>query len=365
MLKQMICCLIMAVLLSFMFSHITHADVYTVATTEIIGISTMTTQEKQTWVNIVKNQGIPVFIVRIWTAGGEWQSGEKTGLIDDLAEMVEIANNAGINVAVDFHTTWVTWDNYFDDNAENHDTNRAQYIRYIKNSIGNMSNINIYAYQVYNEPQAQTPSESENQFLLDVVQAAKNVTNKPVSIRWMGRYSPSCGYYSENINLACDYICINTYWDPRDPNTPVWGCLEQHILAERNWAHNHGKQFWITEFGRHNDNETEQADYVKAFVQWSINHDIDLISCWLSYPEGTNEYNIFNGYIPRPAFYELVSEEESEPTPVPSPTSYHLNGRSSSGWESTLEIVNGFMPIIMCLVALQGILIFVKKVGSQ
>jgi hypothetical protein len=44
-------------------------------------------------------------------------------------------------------------------------------------------------------------------------------------------------------------------------------------------------------------------------VEYSIEKKIDRIFCWVSQPEGgeSESYNIFTGYTPNPAFYELVN----------------------------------------------------------
>ena len=56
---------------------------------------------------------------------------------------------------------------------------------------------------VLNEPQARTASISENNFILTVISAANSVTDKPISVRFIG-YSPSTGHYSPEIDKVCD-----------------------------------------------------------------------------------------------------------------------------------------------------------------
>jgi hypothetical protein len=289
----------------------------TIASTELINFYSMTTNEATTFVQLLQNQGIPLFIVRL-NAFSEWKSGTSSG-IGKAKQIIEIANNHGIEVAVDLHTWYTTWDSYFDSSASNYANNRANYIKYVKNVLTAFSDSNVYAFMVMNEPQAQTATTSENNFILDVISAAKTVTDKPISVRFMGGYSPTTGHYSSAIDEACDFICRNTYWDARYPSQSKYGSTQAKLLAARDEAHTQGKEFWITEFGRTNTNLEEQRSYVEAFVEWTNEKDVDAVFCWVSQPDVSGEkYNIFTGYTPNPAFYELISSE-LPPTPPPPP----------------------------------------------
>jgi hypothetical protein len=160
---------------------------------------------------------------------------------------------------------------------------------------------------VLNEPQARTATTSENQFILDIIAAAKAVTSQPVSVRFMAGYSPTTGHYAEAIDDACDFLCRNTYWDPRNPDRSVYGTTEAKMNTVIAYAKAVGKELWITEFGKPKDDLAEQRDYVAEFVEYSIEREIDRIFCWVSQPEGGSgeSYNLFTGYTPHPAFYEL------------------------------------------------------------
>jgi len=166
----------------------------------------------------------------------------------------------------------------------------------------------VKAFMVMNEPPALTATTANNNFILRVIAAAKDLTNKPVSVRFMAGYSPSTGHYSSAIDEACDFLARNTYWDPRNPTKTVYGTTQAKLLTAINTAHSQGKEIWITEFGKVNSNINDQASYVAAFVQYAKDHEMDRIFCWVSQPKGTGEtYNIFNGFTPYPAFYELVN----------------------------------------------------------
>jgi hypothetical protein len=294
----------------------------TVASTELINFYGMTTSEATTFVQLLQTQGIPLFIVRL-NAFSEWRSGSSSG-IAKAKQIIEIANSHGIEVAVDLHTWYTTWDSYFRDSASGCSTNRAKYIIYVKNVLNAFADSNVYAFMVMNEPQARKASNSESQFILDVIAAAKQVTNKPISVRFMAGYSATTGHYSAAIDQACDFICRNTYWDARNPGRTVYGATEQTLLSALNSAHSQDKRFWITEFGKTKSNLEEQRSYVEAFVSWAKSKGVDAVFCWVSQPDVSGEnYNIFSGYTPSPAFYELTSGElphdDKPPSPPPSP----------------------------------------------
>lgn len=287
----------------------------TVASTELINFYSMTTGEVTTFVEILDAQNISLFIVRL-NAFSEWSSGTSSG-ITKTKQIITTANAHGIEVAVDLHTWYTTWDNYFDDSASNHDANRADYIEYVENVLTSFASSNVYAFMVMNEPQAQTASSSENQFILNVIVAANEVTSKPISVRFMGGYSPTTRHYGAAIDQASDFICRNTYWDARNPGRTVYGTTEEILLAALNSAHAQSKPFWITEFGKTKRNLEEQRSYVEAFVEWANEEDVDAVFCWVSQPDQSGEnYNIFTGYTPHPAFYELMSDE-LPPSPPP------------------------------------------------
>ena len=240
-------------------------------------------------------------------AMNEYNSGTSSG-ITKAKEIIAVANSYDIQCSIDLHTWYTTWDNDFRDTASNSATNRAAYIIYVRNVLSAFDNTNVYAFMVLNEPQARTASSSENQFILDIINAAHEETNQPVSVRFMCGYSPSTGHYSSAIDVACDFVSRNSYWDPRNPTVSVYGTTQAKLLGAVNAAHIQGKEIWITEFGKVNSNTAEQANYVEAFVQYAKDNSMDRIFCWVSQPKGSGEtYNIWNGFTPYPAFYELVN----------------------------------------------------------
>lgn len=288
----------------------------TVSSTELINAYNFTSANITTWLNLLVGHtgpdGAPapinIFIFRL-NAFSEWNQGTSGG-ISTARAMIQAASARGISVVIDLHTWYTTWDNYFRDAALNHDANRVTYINFVRTVIRALNDLPVYAYHVLNEPQARVASSSENQFILDVVAAAKQETNRPIGVRFMAGYSPDTGHYASAINQAVDLVCRNIFWDARDPTRTVYGCSQNTILNGIAVAHALGKPYWNTEFGAHKDNLENQRSYVAALVQWSIAQSIDAQFCWASQPSQAGEdYNIFSGFTPHPAWYELLGGE--------------------------------------------------------
>jgi hypothetical protein len=322
-------------------SQVVHAQQFnpTIVSTELINFYGMTSSEVQNFIEIAYNQGITIFTIRL-NAMSEFQSGTSTG-ISKSKQIITEANQQGIQVCVDLHTWYTTWDNYFRDSASNSASYRSQYITYVRNVIGAFDDSNVYAFMVLNEPQARTASNSENQFILDIINAAKEITNKPVSVRFMAGYSPSTGHYSPQIDRECTFISRNTYWDPRNPSITVYGTTQAKLLTAITIAHSHNQDIWFTEFGKTKSDLEEQRSYVAAFVSWAKANGVDACFCWVCQPEGGagESYNLFDGYVPYPAFYELVNDGVvPPPTPTPQATntpSPTLTPKPSSTPQST------------------------------
>jgi len=138
-----------------------------------------------------------------------------------------------------------------------------------KTTLQAFNGYNVNTFMVLNEPQARKATTSENNFILSLISAANSVTNKPISVRFMAGYSTTTGHYSPAIDQATDFLCRNSYWDPRNPSISVYGTTETKLLTALSTAHSQNKQLWITEFGKSNSDLADQQSYVKAFVAYA------------------------------------------------------------------------------------------------
>jgi hypothetical protein len=276
----------------------------TVVSTELINFYSFTDANINTFITTLHNQGIPEITIR-FNAYSEYTS--ETPPLSGLTvakKIVTAANNVGIEVNVDCHSWYTTLENNIFPSTVAQD----HYVAYVEKVVTTMDVPGVKTFMVMNEPPALTATTAENNFILRVIAAAKDLTDKPISVRFMCGYSPSTGHYSPAIDEACDFLARNTYWDPRNPTKTVYGTTQAKLLTAINTAHSQGKEIWITEFGKVNSNTSDQTSYVAAFVQYAKSNDIDRIFCWVSQPKGTGEtYNIFNGFSPYPAFYALVN----------------------------------------------------------
>jgi hypothetical protein len=108
-------------------------------------------------------------------------------------------------------------------------TNQDHYVAYVENVVREMDIPGVKTFMVMNEPPALYATTSNNDFILRVIAAAKDLTDKPVSVRFMAGYSPSTGHYSPAIDEACDFLARNTYWDARNPGVTVYGTTESKL----------------------------------------------------------------------------------------------------------------------------------------
>jgi hypothetical protein len=266
----------------------------------------MSSSEVSQFMQTIHTQGIHMLTLRL-NAMTEYSSGTSSG-INKAKEIIGVANQYGIECNIDLHTWYTTWDNDFQDSASGSASNRAKYITYVRNVLSSFVETPVYAFMVLNEPQARTASSSENQFILDIISAAHEETPRPVSVRFMCGYSPSTGHYNAAVDVASDFLCRNSYWDVQNPSVSVYGATQAKMNTAISAAHNQGKEIWFTEFGKSNSNLESQRAYVEAFVSWAKSNSVDAIFCWVSQPDSAGEsYNIFNGYTPNPAFYELIN----------------------------------------------------------
>ena len=281
-----------------------------VASSELINYYSMTTQEVTTFVGLIKAQGFTEITLRL-NAMNEWSSEQPSSNgASKTKEIITKCQENGISVSLDLHTWYTTWDNYFRDSASNSVENREKYINYVINTIDAFSGYPVKAWMILNEPQARTATSSENQFILNIISAAKSQTTKPVSVRFMCGYSPSTGHYSEQIDQACDFLCRNTYWDSRNPSTSVYGTTEAKMTYAINTAKSLGKEIWMSEFGKTNSDEDDQSDFIRAFIAYAKEAEINRVFAWVIQPENPSgeTYNLFgSNYQPLPAFYEIKS----------------------------------------------------------
>jgi hypothetical protein len=276
----------------------------TIVSTELINFYSFTDSNINTFLTAIHDQGIPEITIR-FNAYSEYTSETPPSSALTVAKkIVTAASSLGIGVNVDCHSWFTTLENEIFPSQ----TAQDQYVAYVETVVKQMDIPGVKAFMVMNEPPALTATTANNDFILRVIAAAHALTNKPVSVRFMAGYSPSTGHYSAAIDLACDFLARNTYWDPRNPTTTVYGTTESKLLTAINTAHSQGKEIWITEFGKVNSDLDEQASYVAAFVAYAKSHDMDRIFCWVSQPKSSGEtYNIWDGFTPYPAFFELVN----------------------------------------------------------
>jgi len=280
----------------------------TIATLEVINYSAMSPTEIAQFVETCDTQGLPDIMLRLNTFY-EWQTSSIETVTVAKYFIAECAKY-GMGVSIDMHTWFTTWDTYFRDTAPNSAANRILYIDYVKSTIQSFSGSSVELFSVLNEPQARIASSGENQFILDLITGAKSVTTVPITVKFMGGYSPDTGHYAASIDDAVTVISRNTYWDTRNPTIKINNVNEITIMNMVTNAENRNKPLWITEFGRTNTDQLDQKAFVMSWVIFANAKGIAKIIAWDASPEvlaADDSYNLFNGLTPLPAFYELKS----------------------------------------------------------
>jgi hypothetical protein len=286
----------------------------TIISTEVINYSGLSPSNLTALVNRFVAQKLPVVTLRL--SGMYYYDSDYGPGSAERAKCKDLINALvpkNIRVSLDSHTWYSTWDQRFDDSVSGNVNNRTAYKNWLKTLITEFETYPVERWMVLNEPQSQQASSGENQFILDVISAAKSVTSKPVSVRFMGGANPSTNHYADSIDAATDFLCRNmywveaqnTYWDPA-----FGGSGGSIMLSSINAAHALGKEIWVTEFGRqkNNNNTEDQRASVARQRDWFNANGVDRAYCWALQPNSTGEdFNIFSGMTPNPAFYELTN----------------------------------------------------------
>lgn len=286
----------------------------TVVSTEIVNWMNMNSGEMDTFISYMVAQNMTEVTLR-WDVlrEGDWKDGTaNSGWVTTCESYITKFNNSDIEVNIDLHTWYTTWSTYWVDDASNSAYWRGVYIDFIEDIMAEFTDEQVKAWMVFNEiTEFSHTSESEDAFIVEAVETAQGLTANPVGIRFGGGYSPwsSPAYYGASVGSVVDFMAINSYWDPDDPETTIWGCSETDIQNTITEAESAGKEVWITEFGASNSNENEQADYINDWVIYANDNNITRIYGWVSQPEngGGLTYNLWDGYTPRPAWYQLAN----------------------------------------------------------
>lgn len=214
--------------------------------------------------------------------------------------------------------------------------NKGYYLSYIQSIVSELKNCSaIETWDVLNEPYYNSTSQKSDAeaFIADSVLAVKAIdSTRPVLVRFPLGVTPASGKYNSTIYDAVDIFAITIYLNASNPNDRIYGS---------NWAYYEktladckalGKQFWVIEFGStNNDSESVQLFYqanLAKFLQDGV--DRAYAWTWQSRNADTEAFNIYNGSIPKPAYFELTKtltpkpsptiEPSPESTPLPTPT---------------------------------------------
>lgn len=284
--------------------------------TELENFYNMTAANRQIFVTLVKAQNIPLIILKLNAWDDIANNRTVSNGVAPAIAMADALRAEGIDTAIDLHTWYKTWDRYFRD-TPSAGSRRTLYLTFVRNTISAFDGVQIAAFHVLNEPQARVATAGENQFIRDVIDAAKSRTNVPVGVRFMGGYSPTSGHYAADINGLVDLVCRNCCrWDARRPDVESWEVGETKLLASLEDARAAGKQFWMPEVGEYNTNPENQRALIASVIAWSKLHGVDCMSVYACQPSMSGEtYDIMPNFVPLPAFYEITQDGVPPPPP--------------------------------------------------
>jgi len=203
----------------------------------------------------------------------------------------------GILVNMDIHS-WNT-------TVLNTPTAQNHYTDYVDNCMATFPD-HIERWMIMNEPNKPNIPISYISGLVDHVHALH--PTMPISVRFMGSTSYTSSE-TQSIDSKVDFVCRNAYWESGGYWDPLGGSStgEDAMLNAREV----GKQLWITEFGYHNDDDEDQADYIARFVAWAKANGLDAVYAWVCQPRNgsSEDYNLWNDdYTVRDAFLELDND---------------------------------------------------------
>ena len=302
-----------------------------VCSTELLNYDNMTDAQIEQFTGILKNQGLTNITLRLPVYSGQVSA----AYVSVSKKLIAAANGKGIKSNVDFHT-WnktanetanpFTWSgrsadygtavSAFCEAATNHAQIRANYEQLLKTYVPVFDVDGVQAFHILNEPQYKKATQGENQWILKIIALVHGLTAKPISIRFMGGATPTSGHYEPAIDEATDFLCANVYGTA--PNFS-YGVTVDKLLARIARAKSLNREIWITEFGDKSTDQTAQANSIKTTLAYFKEKGINRASCFASQPSRTGEpYNIFSGFTPKKAFYELKTDSPIEP-PIPDP----------------------------------------------
>jgi hypothetical protein len=251
--------------------------------------------------------------VKLITLLTHWQDFEPSkgnydyALLGRMANVAKIAEQYGINVIYNIHTTFKGNDvpsyvgNFI--NVFNDPDLYQAHLDAVKVFCQTLDASNVYGFQIHNEPVNANwgvPAGLEAWIKLfeDVVNACRQVTSKPISARIA---AGSFSTFDDRVFDIFDFMSINYYSE--------WHS-ESSVISAISKTHQRGKAVVMSEFGLDTTDDEAQRVAIRDYLDLFASQNVEYTTVWWWCPlQGPSSYgyNIFDyaGGQPRPAFYEL------------------------------------------------------------
>jgi hypothetical protein len=317
-------------------------------TTEHVGVSYFTrhhfydtpTETLETDFAKFRNDGIRTIAIVMFWYNLELSKGEyNQQFINNVIRVCNFADMYELEVMIDFHTIV---------NEEDSWTNPAYvrvamrlvtepeianaYVAMLDWALRQLKDVkNIWAFSVLNEPWFWPLEEWRKtnwiNLITEVTNTARQITSKPVTIRFVSAlFERDWGWDSRIIN-ALDFVSLNARVSPSKTDDVYWNNFDEYrigLLQITQKAAALGKQVEITEFGYATYNNTLQADMYRNYTDifdstpnligwlswcWDRSYDPNLASNFV-------EASIFDpiNETTRPAYLYLIKSIKTETT---------------------------------------------------
>jgi len=284
------------------------------------------------------SQGITNFTMRL-PSWEEWNSGitETTTtaaheeLMGNMTRLILLARAKHLTVNIDFHTWSTSTGIYLDF------TSQMRYRTYVLKVIDELwANPAVYAtiqnISVLNEcpywtwPQG-VVRDAVFAWIVNFVVEVKAYSSKPISVRWTLDVEKNNRVYVMQVDAVCNVISRNSYADMGDPDSALSPNLtfdEADAVLKDIIARKGSKPLWVTEIGYPMRSTTlvpdatpeKQRTFYALMIPYYVNLGVDLVVCWtIELPDGGDDFNLFSGLIPNPAF--LLLKDINPPVTVP------------------------------------------------
>jgi hypothetical protein len=280
-------------------------DKTTASTLRYVGINYLTlyhmydtpTQTLERDFAVFKNDGINTIVITMfWYRLESSQGSYNRQFINNVIRVCNIASKYGLQVMIDFHTLVGDGDTWCNPSYVGVGMKlitdpeiASAYVSMVKWAVTQLKNVkNMWAYSTLNEPwywplDAWRKTNWIN-LAAELYKVVKSVTEKPVTIRFVGALFERDWAWDSKLMSAIDFISLNAYVDETGTYPGSWTSFDNYragLAAIGQKAAALGKKIQITEFGSDLSDDTAQSNRYRAYTD--VFKMIPQLDGWLSW----------------------------------------------------------------------------------